>query len=301
MVDEYHDTNEVQNCIFRAISRDGQNLFTVGDVKQSIYRFRLADPTIFLEKYLAYRPAEEAEEGQPRKVLLSQNFRSRRQVLSAANFVFGSIMSRQMGEMDYGPEEQLNYGATGYPERSDADTEFHLISVADSEEERFDRTEVEARFVAHRIRQLLDEGFPVQGEDGQQRPVRPEDIVILMRSPAARRKAFTAALQREDIPCAGGEEQSFFETMEIAVMVSFLQIVDNPRQDVPLLVVLRSPLLGFSPDRLAQIRGGHPGGRPAAAAVRRPAVRRDFPAVCQKSVRPRGKGRMLISRKEAGL
>ena len=193
-------------------------------------------------------------------MLLSQNFRSRRQVLSAANFVFGSIMSRQMGEMDYGPEEQLNYGATGYPERSDTDTEFHLISVADSEEERFDRTEVEARFVAHRIRQLLDEGFPVQGEDGQQRPVRPEDIVILMRSPAARRKAFTAALQREDIPCAGGEEQSFFETMEIAVMVSFLQIVDNPRQDVPLLAVLRSPLLGFSPDRLAQIRGGHPGG-----------------------------------------
>ena len=260
MVDEYQDTNEVQNCIFRAISRDGQNLFTVGDVKQSIYRFRLADPTIFLEKYLAYRPAEEAEEGQPRKVLLSQNFRSRRQVLSAANFVFGSIMSRQMGEMDYGPEEQLNYGATGYPERSDTDTEFHLISVADSEEEHFDRTEVEARFVAHRIRQLLDEGFPVQGEDGQQRPVRPEDIVILMRSPAVRRKAFTAALQREDIPCAGGEEQSFFETMEIAVMVSFLQIVDNPRQDVPLLAVLRSPLLGFSPDRLAQIRGGHPGG-----------------------------------------
>ena len=132
--------------------------------------------------------------------------------------------------------------------------------MADTEEERFDRTEVEARFVAHRIRQLLDEGFPVQGEDGQQRPVQPEDIVILMRSPAARRKAFTAALQREDIPCAGGEEQSFFETMEIAVMVSFLQIVDNPRQDVPLLAVLRSPLLGFSPDRLAQIRGGHPGG-----------------------------------------
>ena len=169
-------------------------------------------------------------------------------------------MSRQMGEMDYGPEERLNYGATGYPERSDTDTEFHLISVADTEEERFDRTEVEARFVAHCIRQLLDEGFPVQGEDGQQRPVQPEDIVILMRSPAARRKAFTAALQREDIPCAGGEEQSFFETMEIAVMVSFLQIVDNPRQDVPLLAVLRSPLLGFTPDRLAQIRGGHPGG-----------------------------------------
>ena len=112
--------------------------------------------------------------------------------------------------------------------------------------------------LAARIERLLREAFVT--ENGALRPAKPSDIVILMRSPAARRKAFTAALQREDIPCAGGEEQSFFETMEIAVMVSFLQIVDNPRQDVPLLAVLRSPLLGFSPDRLAQIRGGHPGG-----------------------------------------
>lgn len=118
MVDEYQDSNQVQNCIFRALSGEERRLFAVGDVKQSIYRFRLADPTIFLEKYLSYRPAAEAEEGQPRKVLLSRNFRSRREVLDGTNFVFRAIMSREMGEMDYDDDEQLYFGAeAAYPPR----------------------------------------------------------------------------------------------------------------------------------------------------------------------------------------
>ena len=261
MVDEYQDSNQVQNCIFRALSGEERHLFAVGDVKQSIYRFRLADPTIFLEKYLSYRPAAEAEEGQPRKVLLSRNFRSRREVLDGTNFVFRAIMSREMGEMDYGDDEQLYFGAeAAYPPRPGMEPELHLISVENTEEETFDRTEVEARFVARRIRRLLDQGFPVQGEDGQPRPVEPEDIVILMRSPRARLAAYTAALRRENIPCTSGESQAFFSTLEAAVMVSFLQIIDNPRQDVPLIAVLRSPLFGFSPDRLAQIRALLPEG-----------------------------------------
>ena len=254
MVDEYQDSNQVQNCIFRALSGEERRLFAVGDVKQSIYRFRLADPTIFLEKYLSYRPAAEAEEGQPRKVLLSRNFRSRREVLDGTNFVFRAIMSREMGEMDYGDDEQLYFGAeAAYPPRPGMEPELHLISVENTEEETFDRTEVEARFVARRIRRLLDQGFPVQGEDGQPRPVEPEDIVILMRSPRARLAAYTAALRRENIPCTSGESEAL-------VMVSFLQIIDNPRQDVPLIAVLRSPLFGFSPDRLAQIRALLPEG-----------------------------------------
>lgn len=261
MVDEYQDSNQVQNCIFRALSGEERRLFAVGDVKQSIYRFRLADPTIFLEKYLSYRPAAEAEEGQPRKVLLSRNFRSRREVLDGTNFVFRAIMSREMGEMDYGDDEQLYFGAeAAYPPRPGMEPELHLISVENTEEQTFDRTEVEARFVARRIRRLLDQGFPVQGEDGQPRPVEPEDIVILMRSPRARLAAYTAALRRENIPCTSGESQAFFSTLEAAVMVSFLQIIDNPRQDVPLIAVLRSPLFGFSPDRLAQIRALLPEG-----------------------------------------
>ena len=254
MVDEYQDTNEVQNCIFSAISQEEKNLFVVGDMKQSIYRFRLADPTIFLEKYLQYCDAADAEAGEGRKVLLSRNFRSRKEVLDTTNFVFANIMSRQMGEMDYGEDEKLYFGAEYYLPRTDCDTEFHFINVENTDEEDFDRTEVEAQFVAGQIRKLLDEKYPVQGGDGVMRPICPEDIVILMRSPRGRLKAFTRALNQQNIPCSSEENAAFFETMEIAVLFSFLRIIDNPRQDVPLISVLRSPLFGFAPDDLARIR-----------------------------------------------
>ena len=260
MVDEYQDTNEVQNCIFRAVSRQGENIFAVGDVKQSIYRFRLAEPGIFLKKYRTYLDAEDAAPGQPRRRVLSRNFRSRREVLDAANFVFAAIMSREMGELDYTEEQFLHFGAAYYPDAPERETEFHYLSVEDTPEQRFDRAEAEARFTARRIRQLLDGGFPVRGGDGELRPVEPEDIVILMRSPSARLAVFTAALEREGIPCDGGESEDFFSAMEIAVVLSLLEIVDNPRQDVPLIAVLRSPLVGMSADRLAEIRALQPEG-----------------------------------------
>ena len=260
MVDEYQDTNEVQNCIFRAVSRQGENIFAVGDVKQSIYRFRLAEPGIFLEKYRTYLDAEDAAPGQPRRRVLSRNFRSRREVLDAANFLFAAIMSREMGELDYTEEQYLHFGAAYYPDAPERETEFHYLSVEDTPEQRFDRAEAEARFTARRIRQLLDGGFPVRGGDGGLRPVEPEDIVILMRSPSARLAVFTAALEREGIPCDGGESEDFFSAMEIAVVLSLLEIVDNPRQDVPLIAVLRSPLVGMSADRLAEIRALQPEG-----------------------------------------
>ena len=253
MVDEYQDTNEVQNCIFRAVSRQGENIFAVGDVKQSIYRFRLAEPGIFLEKYRTYADADHAEPGAPRRRVLSRNFRSRREVLAAANFVFAALMSREMGELDYTEEQHLHFGAEYYPEVP-RETEFHYLAVEDTPEQRFDRAEAEARFVAKRIRRMLDEGFTVRGEDGTMRPAAPEDIVILMRSPSARQTVFAAALAREGIPCDGGESEDFFSAMEVAVVLSLLEVVDNPRQDVPLIAVLRSPLVGMSADRLAEIR-----------------------------------------------
>ena len=253
MVDEYQDSNAVQESIFAAVSQQGRNLFAVGDVKQSIYRFRLADPGIFLEKYLTYRDAAQAGDGEARRVLLSQNFRSRREVLDATNFVFRSVMSREMGELDYGEDEQLYFGAEYYLPRSDTATEFHLVSVVDTDEERFDRTKTEAQFVAQRIQKMLREGYPVQDGDTL-RPCRPEDFAILMRSPKSRLKAFTAALRHLDIPCSTAESGGFFDTVEIAVIWSFLQIIDNPRQDVPLISVLRSPLFGFTADKLAEIR-----------------------------------------------
>lgn len=259
MVDEYQDTNQVQNCIFSAISRDGKNLFTVGDIKQSIYRFRLADPTIFLEKYLTYPHAADAAEGEPRKILLSQNFRSRQSVLDATNFVFRAIMSREMGEMDYGEEEQLNFGAAYLPERKDCTPEFHLLDAPVRSEEKISKALLEARFVAERVRSLLDENYPVA--DGvSMRPCRPEDIVVIMRSPGPRMRYYIRAFSERGIPCSIQENEDFFSTMEVAVVYALLQVLDNPRQDVPLISVLRSPVFGFTPDRLALIRGAHTGG-----------------------------------------
>ncbi len=263
LVDEYQDTNEVQNAIFRAVSRDGKNLFTVGDVKQSIYRFRLADPTIFLDKYNRFKPYTEAREGEERKILLSRNFRSRREILDAANFVFENILSREMGEMEYGEDEALHFGAAYYPPRQDCDTEFHLISAQQKSEENdrpVKKGTAEARFVAARIRRLLEEGYPVTDGDGNLRPCRPEDVVILMRSPGSRAAAFAAALAEQGVPCSFEESGDFFQTMEISVMLALLEVLDNPRQDVPLIAVLRSPLFGFTPDRLAQLRGKTPTG-----------------------------------------
>jgi len=192
LVDEYQDTNEIQNAIFQAVSRNGQNIFTVGDVKQSIYRFRLADPTIFLGKYNRFKPWQEAADGEERKILLSKNFRSRREILESTNFIFSNILSVEMGEMEYGEDEALHFGAEYYPERDDCRTEFHLISAhqkAGENDKPVKKVTAEARFVAARIRQLLDEGYPVTESDGTLRPCRPEDIVILMRSPGSRSAA----------------------------------------------------------------------------------------------------------------
>lgn len=263
LVDEYQDTNEVQNAIFRAVSKHGQNIFTVGDVKQSIYRFRLADPTIFLGKYNRFKSYEEALDGEERKILLSKNFRSRREILDAANFVFENILSVEMGEMAYGGDEALHFGAEYYPERHDCDTEFHLITARQKSAENdhpVKKLTAEARFVAQRIRQLLDEEYPVTDADGSLRPCRPEDIVILMRSPGSRTAAFAEALAERDIPCSFEESGDFFHTMEISVMLALLELLDNPRQDVPLISVLRSPVFGFTPSRLAEMRGKTPVG-----------------------------------------
>ncbi len=261
MVDEYQDTNEVQNVLFSALSRDGENLFLVGDVKQSIYRFRLADPTIFLRKYENWVPAKEAADGQPRKLILSQNFRSRPEVLKAANFVFENIMSPACGEMEYGPDEAL-YPGSSFEEDSRYAAELDVISLPEDEggEDSINKNLTEARFVARRMAQMLREGFPVSDGSGGQRPVRPDDMVILMRSPGPVQRHYARALTEAGIPVETESGGDFFETTEISVALSLLEVIDNPRQDVPLLSVLRSPVFGFTPDRLAEIRSKSRGG-----------------------------------------
>ncbi len=261
MVDEYQDTNEVQNRIFDAISCKGENLFTVGDVKQSIYRFRLADPRIFLQHYNTWPPLAAAGEHESAKLLLSRNFRSRKEVLEATNFVFCNILSEEMGELDYGEDEMLRPGASYVPsERCGA--EFHLLDLpTQTGERRVRASEAEAAFVADYIRDMLSSKFTVQDDETKElRPVREEDIVILMRSPRTRLADYRRALESRGVRCASDAGGDFFAATEIAVLFSFLQVIDNPRQDVPLLSVLRSPLFGFTADELARIRAKQKGG-----------------------------------------
>ena len=255
MVDEYQDTNEVQNRIFDAISCKGENLFTVGDVKQSIYRFRLADPRIFLQHYNTWPPLAAADEHESAKLLLSRNFRSRKEVLEATNFVFRNVLSREMGELDYGEDEMLRPGAS-YAESSVCGAEFHLLDLpTQTGEHRVRASEAEAAFVADYIHNMLSSKFPVQDDKTRElRPVREEDIVILMRSPSTRLLDYRRALESRGICCAADAGEDFFASMEIAVLFSFLQVIDNPRLDVPLIAVLRSPLFGFVPDELAALR-----------------------------------------------
>ena len=263
MVDEYQDTNEVQNAIFDALSREGKNLFLVGDVKQSIYRFRLADPTIFLEKYRRFQPYLQAKAGEERRILLSRNFRSRPQVLEGANYLFRSLMSEELGEMDYTDQEAL-YPGGRFPEAEGQEAELDLLDLSrpDGEEEqgeKADKNLLEARFVARRIRAMLEEGQPVTGEGGELRPVRAEDVVILLRSPGSVLHHYAQALGEWGLPWQAEGAEDFFASTEVNVALSLLQIVDNPRQDVALISVLRSPVYGFSGDRLAQLRAGAQG------------------------------------------
>ena len=254
MVDEYQDTNAVQNVIFDALSK-GDNLFMVGDVKQSIYRFRLADPTIFLNKYGRYAHHEVAEEGEGRTIVLSRNFRSRPEVLEGTNFIFRNVMTRTVGEMDYTEDEELVPGRTDLPGDERYCVELDCVDLStltdDPEKGKVSKDLVEARGVAARISDLLAEGLPM-GD----RPVTVEDIVILLRSPGPVMGAYTQALDEAGIPWQAEDNGEFFGTTEISVALSLLRVIDNPRQDVALLSALRAPLFDFSPDRLASLRAG---------------------------------------------
>lgn len=251
MVDEYQDTNAVQDRIFCGVSHGGSNLFMVGDVKQSIYRFRMADPTIFLQKYRSYPDYEPGCSG-PRRFFLSENFRSQAAILDAANQVFSSVMSEQVGDLSYTEQQQLRAGAA-HPALPQCCVELHCLQTeAGAEEDSPDKVRVEAQFVAERIQALLAAPAMISA-DGQTRPVQPQDIVILLRtlSPA---EAYLQAMQALGIPCSCERAQSILETTEVSVLLSFLQIIDNPHQDIPLLSVLSSPLFSFTPDELTAIR-----------------------------------------------
>ena len=258
LVDEYQDTNQVQNAIFNAISGRGRKLFQVGDVKQSIYRFRLADPSIFLKKFARYPDGDQAEEGEPRKRVLSQNFRSRPQVLEGCNDLFRSVMSTEFGELDYDDSQKLVPGKEFLPTGPDDPYALELDAIdlsflGKQEGEKEDKNLLEARFAARRVRELLDAPLMVEEKAGP-RPLRPSDVMILLRSPGPVLHHYVQALNEEGVPWTAEGGKDFFQTTEVNVTLAILQIVDNPRQDVPLIAALRSPVYGFTGDKLALLR-----------------------------------------------
>ena len=270
MVDEYQDVNAVQELIFRAVSREGKNLFMVGDVKQSIYRFRLADPGLFLKKYDAYAPAADAAEGEPCRIALRENFRSRRPVLTAANAVFGSIMSRALGELDYDDDAALRFGAQGYDPALDVPAELHIIDPA-GDDDAPAADEQEARYVAEAILDMMRRGVPVT-ENGAQRRCDWGDFVLLLRSPAGKGPTFHRVLAEAGIPVESAQGGGFFTSLEVAVTVDLLSVIDNPHADVPLISVLRSPAFRFTGNELSALRAADPdsdiyGALRAAAAA----------------------------------
>ena len=247
MVDEYQDVNRVQDDIFRALSKNGENLFMVGDVKQSIYRFRLADPLIFTDKYEKYSFLTDADKTAPIKIMLQENFRSRQEVIDGINSVFTACMSKKLGEIDYDENALLRCG--GVYDDSGCAPELILIDVKGDEDDLRDKTEKEAAVVADKIRELMLSGMTVSG-----RELGYGDIALLMRSANSVGEVYRRELIVRGIPVAAGQGGSFFASTEIASLMSLLAIIDNPHQDVALIAVLRSSAFGFTADELTEMR-----------------------------------------------
>ncbi|MBQ3050575.1 MAG: UvrD-helicase domain-containing protein, partial [Clostridia bacterium] len=247
LIDEYQDTNKLQDTIFSALSKD--DLFMVGDVKQSIYRFRQAMPELFLARKEAYPLYDPETDEYPGTVILGSNFRSRKGVLHAVNYTFSRLMSKAVGEITYSAAERLNFGAEDtYRDRAEPDVEFHIITpeAGTSAEKK----QAEARHIARYIAKAI------RDSQGSEKPLTYSDFAILLRTAKDTAGVYRKTLSEAGIPVYAEQGGGFLETPEVMTMMSFLSVIDNPVQDVPLLAVLLSPLFGFTEDEVASLRIG---------------------------------------------
>ena len=269
-IDEYQDSNLVQEAILTSISK-GNNIFMVGDVKQSIYKFRQARPELFLQKYDEYKNKEEKTQEDNLKIQLFRNFRSRQNILNITNLVFESIMSKKLGDINYNENEYLNYGAN-YPELEEAKNcagiaELDIIDLKEDEsitafegeedEEEQERVEddvLEAKFVANKIQELLNSDYMVFDKKQGYRKIRPKDIVILLRATSNLSPIYEKELSDLELPVFSDTSGTYLDTVEIQTILSVLKIIDNPLQDIPLVVVLRSSICNFTDNDLITIR-----------------------------------------------
>lgn len=248
MIDEFQDINEVQNALFQAVSNNGENLFMVGDVKQSIYGFRRASPEIFLACRRVFTPFTRKNPTYPAAITLDRNFRSRHEVTDTVNFVFSRLMSEAAGDVDYTGEERLVCGAD-FPESEGNETELAFVSRASG----VAAEEAEGRWIAQRIKQMMDDGYCVY-KDGVLTPVQYSDFCILLRSVNKPGHLYAQELMKAGIPARATVSGGFFAAAEISMMTAFLQVIDNPNQDIPLLAVLMSQIYGFSAEDCTRLR-----------------------------------------------
>ena len=246
LIDEYQDTNKAQNTIFEIISREKSNLYVVGDVKQSIYGFRLASPDLFMD--LKASLSDYDGEKKPSQIILENNFRSREGITKSVNAVFSNIMSKDMGEIDYNEKEYLNCSAK-YFEKSTPDME--IVCVNADKKDDFAPTEPET--VAKYIRSIVKSGATVKDENGE-RKVRFGDFCILLRSAKGKMGVYAEELKKLSIPVTSSADCEAALSKEIQFLTSLVKVVNNPLIDIPLISVLISPVFGFTPDELSEIR-----------------------------------------------
>lgn len=283
-IDEYQDSNLVQEYILNSISR-GNNIFMVGDVKQSIYKFRQARPDLFLEKYKTYQTKNNQKDGDNLKIQLFKNFRSRKEVLDFSNKIFTSIMSEELGELNYTEEEYLNLGANYEDTNQDLKAEIDILLTDDTDEEdlsaeqkasattstwketngeendseeeieRVENIELEAKFVANRIKELVENKFQIYDAKKQEkRDIKYKDIVVLLRSTKDPAPIFEKEILNLGMPVFSDSSAEYLESIEIQTIMSLLKIIDNPLQEIPLVAVMRSMIGGFTDNDLVEIR-----------------------------------------------
>lgn len=251
LIDECQDNNNLQNVIFKAISYNDSNLFSVGDVKQSIYRFRSACPELFSKN-----KDEASRVGFPKLITLSKNFRSRKEVLDFSNFVFENTMTKDFGEVNYDEYERLYLGAS-YPDLDNLETEIHIIDgkeKSDTDEQNITNAKKEAIYVANRIKDILDSNYMVYDNKMKSvRKVKESDIVILLRS-LKNSELYVKALNKRNISVYSSSSSSYFDNYEVKLIINLLKVIDNRKDDVSLLSVLKSALFNVSLDDIVFVR-----------------------------------------------
>ena len=252
-IDEYQDSNLVQEYILRSISK-GNNIFMVGDVKQSIYKFRQARPELFLEKYEKY--SIDKEQGRDLKIKLFKNFRSRQNILDFTNLVFDNIMTKEIGDILYDKDEYLNMGANYEPpENIKSVYASKSIEKNESDEPILENSVIEAKYVANRINELLNNpDYVVYDKKIGYRKITYKDIVILLRATSTLAPIYEKEITALNIPVFSDTSSEFLDSIEVQTILSVLKIIDNPTQDIPFVSVLRSSIGGFTDDELVKIR-----------------------------------------------